>query len=179
MLPCRDKQVSRICHILPKTAIDKHLNYMQDSVSGQTFYGTLSTSWGNGRIWALPVLPLFWVPEGQMQNHIYLWTDHMIVQVGTAALVNWNEFVKRTLPNERKAVPELWASVWSGLLSSMKVFPKYLSLEWTKLVRMLEQSFLSIGSVALSEDLDSWDVEISKPGSCLVDLSHRSLGNWK
>lgn len=107
---------------------------MQDSVSGQTFYGTLFTSWGNGRIWALPVLPLFWVPEGQMQNHIYLWTDYMIVQVGTAALVNWNEFVKRALPNERKAVPELWASVWSGLLSSVKVFPKY-SKPWMNKTR--------------------------------------------
>lgn len=90
-----------------------------------------------------------------------------LVQVGTVALVNWNEFVKRTLPNERKAVLKLWASVWSGLLSSMKVFPKYLSLEWTKLVRMLEQSFLSIGSVALSEDLNSWDAEMSKLGSCV------------
>lgn len=159
--------------------MDKHLNYTQDSVSGRTFYGTLSTSWGNDCIWAWPILPLFWVPEGRMQNHIYLWTDHMIVQVGTAALVNWNEFVKRTLPDERKAVPELRASGWSGLLSSMKVFPKYLSFEWTKLVWMLEQSFQSIWSVALSEDLDSWEAEISKLGSCLVDLSHHSLCNWK
>lgn len=152
---------------------------MQDSVSGQTFYGTLSTSWSNDHIWALPILPRFWAAEGQAQNHIYLWSDHMIVQVGTAALVNWNEFVKRTLPDERKAVPELRASVWSGLVSSMKGFPKYLSFEWTKLVRMLEQSSQSIWRVALSEDLDSWEAEISKLGSCLVDLSHHSLGNWK
>lgn len=152
---------------------------MQDSVSGQTFYGTCSLHEAMAAFELCLSYRSFEFQKDRCKTtftfELTTWLYKWVLRRLLTEMNLWNGLFQ--MKGRLSRSYELQCGLAYYLL--WKYFPNILSLEWTKLVRMLEQSFLSIGSVALSEDLDSWDAEISKPGSCLVDLSHRSLGNWK